>query len=136
MNDPLRPAVAAYFEALDHLQPGSLPGDSESTAQQILAGLTRGDSSGFDQMTQRAEAARTRLAAITAPAPCAAFHRESLADFDESLQMLRMVRKAMNGGDADALLTGMTDRANAMRSRAEALQREEKALRQRYGLVK
>ena len=134
-NDPVRAAVAAYFQAVDNLQPEA-SGDPETIAQQTLAGLGKGDMSGFDRMIQQTQTARSRLSAISAPPPCAAYHRESLASLDAGLDLMQTMRTALSSSGQAASLTDLTDRANALKARSEALQDKEKVLKQRYGLLK
>lgn len=131
--DTERAAVAAYFQAVDHIQPGELDGDPQSVAQGMVEELGKGDSSGLDGMVRQAESARSRLAALAPPPACAAYHRESLADLDASLELLRGMKQALSASDADAL-SSLNSKATALRARSEALQREEQQLRQRYGL--
>lgn len=135
-SDPERGAVAAYLEAVDRIQPGQASGDPQSVANEMAAALARGDASGLDGMIRDAEAARGRLAALAPPAPCAAHHRESLGSLDDALGMLRSLKTAMESTDPVAQLAGIANRAAKVRSRAEALQNEELALRRRYGLVR
>lgn len=131
--EPARAAVAAYFQAVENIQPGS-GGDPETMAQQIVAGLGKGDMTGFDGMIQQAQAARDRLSAITPPQPCAAYHRESLASLGEGLELMRALKKAISSAEPDSPVLSLADRANALKVRSEALQRQEKALKQRFGL--
>ncbi len=133
-SDSERAAVAAYLEAVDHIQPGKMSGDAESVAGEMAGALAKGDTSGLDRMIRETEAAKESLAAVTPPASCAAHHRESLASLDDALEMLRSLKTAMESSDPAAQLTGVATRAAALRSRSEALQKEELALRQRYGL--
>jgi hypothetical protein len=135
-SDPERGAVAAYLDAVDRIQPGQASGDPQSVANEMAAALARGDASGLDGMIRDAEAARGRLAALAPPAPCAAHHRESLGGLDDALGMLRSLKTAMESPDPVAQLAGIANRAATVRSRAEALQGEELALRRRYGLVR
>lgn len=131
--DPTRAAVVAYFQAVDQIQPGQMSGDASDMANKILEPLAKGDTSGLDGMIQQAESTRKRLESLTPPQPCATFHRESLASLDDGLGMMRAVKKAMESSDVSGL-SSLTDQGNAMRTRSEALVREEKAIRQRYGL--
>ena len=87
-------------------------------------------------MIRDSEAARGKLAALVPPAPCSAHHRESLASLDDALEMLRSLKTAMESPDPVAQLAGIANRATNVRSRAEALQTQELALRRRYGLVR
>ncbi len=132
--DPLRASVVAYFEAVDHIQPGKLEGDAQGMANEMAAALTKGDTSGLDGLIQQSESSRKRLAALSPPQPCASYHRESLASLDEGIEMMRSIKKAMDTSDANAL-SALTSRGNALRSHSEALEREEKAIRQHYGLL-
>ncbi|MBL0313132.1 MAG: hypothetical protein IPP78_10565 [Holophagaceae bacterium] len=134
-GDPARAFVAAYFQAVEAIQnPAS--GDPETIAQQVVAGLGKGDISGFDGMIQRAEATRNRLYAILPPQPCAAYHRESLASLDAGLGLMRDVKLALSAAGQEAAAIQLADRANALKARTDALQRQELALKQRYGLMK
>jgi hypothetical protein len=135
-SEPERAAVRAYFAALDDLAPGQLAGDPESLARELVAGLARGDTSGFEQLIGQAEVGRRKLAGLQPPQPCAAHHRTSLADMDESLAVMRTMKKALEGAESESSLSALGLRANALRVRAEALQREEQLLRQRFGLTR
>jgi len=133
-SDPERAAVVAYFDAVDRIQAGAMSGEAEGIANEMAAALANGDTSGLDKMIRQTEAAKASLAAVTPPAPCAAFHRETLASLDDSLEVLRSMKSAMESSEPAAQLASVATRATALRSRADALQKEELALRQRYGL--
>ena len=131
-SESLRALVVAYFNAIDHLQPGGTGGDPESTAQGIVGSLAKGDSSGFEGMIQQAEGARGRLAAISPPQPCATYHRESLASLDDGLALMRSLKTAMAGQGAEGQLTSLAAQAEVLRKRSETLHTEEQALRRLY----
>jgi hypothetical protein len=133
-SDPAQAAVVAYFDTVDHIQPGAMSGEADGIAHEMAAALANGDTSGLDKMIRQIEAAKVSFAAVTPPAPCAAFHRESLASLDDGLEMLRSLKGAMESSEPVAQLASVATRATALRSRADALQNEELALRQRYGL--
>ena len=135
-SDPDRTAVAAYFDALDHVQPGKMSGDAEGTAREMAAALAKGDTSDLDRMIRETEAARESLVTLTPPAPCIAHYQESLGSLDDALEMLRSLKSAMESPDPAGQLTMVASRAGALRSRSEALQKEELALRLRYGLTR
>jgi hypothetical protein len=135
-SDPDRAAVAAYFDAVDHLQPGKMSGDAEGTAREMAAALAKGDTSDLDGMIRETEAARERLVALTPPTPCIAHYRESLGSLDDALGMLRSLKTAMGSPDPAGQLTEVASRAGALRSRSEALQKEDLALRLLYGLAR
>ena len=128
----MRAAVAAYFDAVERIQVGSMSGEAESVGQEMAAALANGDTSGLDKMIRETEAAKARLAAVPPPAPCAAHHRESLGSLDDALEVLRSLKAAMESPDPAAQLAGVSARAQALRSRADVLQKEELALRERY----
>lgn len=133
--DSTSASVAAYFQAAENSQPSS-NGDPESIARQVLAGLSKGDMSGFDGMIQQTHESRSRLSMLVPPQPCAAYHRESLASLDAGLDMMRAMKKALSSPGQDAQLMDLAGQANALKARADALQLQEKALKQRYGLMK
>ena len=135
-SDPARAEVAAYFDAIDRIHPGNMSGDAEGVASEMAGALAKGDTSGLDRMIRDTETARESLAALTPPAPCAAHYRESLGSLDDALEVLRSLKKAMESPEAAVQLTGIATRAAALRNRSEALQKEELALRQRYGLTR
>jgi|OpeIllAssembly_1097287.scaffolds.fasta_scaffold57855_2 hypothetical protein len=134
--DPVRAEVAAYFGAVDNIQPGRLGDSAEGMANEMAAALGKGDFSSLDEMVRRAEAAKDRLAALTPPAPCAAYHREGLRSLDDAVETLRALKKALESPDPASQLAGFTARAESLRASTEALQREEAALRRRYGLAR
>lgn len=134
-SGPERAAVAAYFQTVENIQPGS-SGDPESTARQVVTGLSKGDTSGFDGMIQQAQVARNRLSAITPPQPCAAYHRESLESLDAGLDLMRDMKKDLSSPGQEASAINLAERANALKARTEALQLQEKSLKQRFGLMK
>ena len=133
-SDSMRAAVAAYFDAVDHIQPGAMSGEAEGVAHEMAAALTSGDTSSLDKMIRETEAAKARLAAVTPPVPCAAHHRESLGSLDDAMEVLRSLKTAMESSEPATQLANVSTQATALRSRAEALQKEELALRERYGL--
>jgi hypothetical protein len=71
---------------------------------------------------------------VAPPASCAAHHRESLASLDDAMEVLRSLKTAMESSEPATQLASVSAGAAALRSRADALQREELALRERYGL--
>ena len=133
-DDPARGAVAAYLAAVSQVQSGNLSGNAESIAGELAGALAKGDTSGLDRMIRETEAERERLSALTPPPACAAHQRESLGSLDDALEMLRSLKASATSSDPAGGLSAVSSRATALRSRADALQREEETLRQRYGL--
>jgi hypothetical protein len=130
----MRAAVAAYFDTIERIQVGSMSGNAESVGQEMAAALASGDMSSLDKMIRETEAAKARLAAVSPPAPCAAHYRESLGSLDDALEVLRSLKAAMESSDPVAALGAVTTKGQALRTRAEILQKEELALKERYGL--
>lgn len=135
-NDPDRAAVAAYFDVVDRIQPAEISGSAESAANELAVALAKGDTSGLDAMIRDSEAAKAKLAAVVPPPACAAHYRESAASLDDGLAMLRALKAAVESTDPVAALAAVGARATELRSRADALQREDAALRQRFGLAR
>jgi len=133
-SDPMRAAVSTYFDAVERVQAGAASGDPNGIAQEMAAALANGDTSGLDKMIRETEAAKARLAAVAPPAPCAAHYRESVGSLDDALDVLRSLKAAMESSEPVAQLGAVTTRAQALRTRADALQKEELTLRERYGL--
>lgn len=131
--DAHRPAVIGYFRAVDGLQAGHAGRDPESMAKDIVGSMLKGDDSGFDDMAKQASGVRARLAALTPPAPCAAYHRESLALLDEELALMQSMKAVLNAPNPVEASGALTTKANALKARTDALQVLEKTLRQRYG---
>jgi hypothetical protein len=133
-GDREKAAVAAYLDAVDRIQPQKMGGSAESVAAEMATALANGDTSGLDRFIRETEAARSSLAALMPPEVAATYHRESLASLDDALEMLRSLKTAMASPDPTAQLGVVATRASALRSRSEVLQKEEGALRERYGL--
>ncbi len=132
--DAERGAVAAYLDAVEHIQVSAMNGEAEGIASEMATALANGDTSGLDRMIRETEAAKQSLAAVTPPAACATHHRESLASLDDAMDVLRSLKSAMESSEPASQLASVSARATALRSRADALQKEELALRERYGL--
>ena len=129
-------AVAGYFAALDAIGPSGPAGDPQSLAGGLATALAQGDTSGVDRLIGETEESRARLLAIAPPAACAAHHRETLASLDDALGMLRALKAAAGSDDPATALVDVATRSTALKGRAEALQAEERALRERYGLAR
>ncbi len=134
--DPVAAAVAKYLADVDQIQPANLNGSPESVATEMATALARGDTSGLDAMIRQTEAAKGRLAAVRPPAPCAVHYQKSLESLDDAVEMLRALKSSMQSPDPVSGLANVQARASILQTRAEALQSEDRALRQRYGLTR
>ena len=128
--------MAAYLAATDRIQEGKMRGDAEGMATELASALAHGDTSGLDRLIRETEDAKGQLALLSPPAPCALHHRESLASLDDALDLLRSLKAAVGTSDPAGPMAAISARGAALRSRAETLEREERALRLRYGLVR
>jgi len=135
-TDPVAAAVAKYLADVDQIQSANLNGSPESVAAEMAGALARGDTSGLDAMIRQTEAAKERLAAVRPPAPCAVHYEKSLESLDDAMGMLRALKSSMQSPDPVAGLAAVSARASLLQTRAEALQSEDRALRQRYGLTR
>ncbi len=134
--DPAATAVATYLADVDQIQPANLSGSPESVAGEMATALARGDTSGLDAMIRQTEAAKEKLAAVRPPAPCAVHYQKSLESLDDAVEMLRALKSSMQSPDPVSGLASVQARASILQTRAEALQNEDRALRQRYGLTR
>ena len=135
-TDPVAAAVARYLADVDQMQPASLSGSPESVATEMATALARGDTSGLDAMIRQTQDAKERLAAVRPPAPCAVHYQKSLESLDDAVGMLRALENSMRSADPVSGLASVQARASILQTRAEALQSEDRALRQRYGLTR
>ncbi len=124
--------VAKYFQAVDRLQNVDVD-NPEASAQALVTAATSGDTSGLDKLVQQARDAERNARALTPPAPCAAYHKKLLALLADSREMAQSLARGFQSGDLSSL-TSMLGRANSQKARQEALARDEKELKHRYGM--
>jgi hypothetical protein len=130
-DEPVRAAVAAYLAAIDQIQPGQMGGDASDVANKIVESLSSADTSGLDELIQRAESSRDRLSALSPPQPCTTHYQVSMACMDAGLQMLDSIKQAVAASDAEMLFS-LPAQANAMLSCSDRLTQEDKTIRQRF----
>jgi hypothetical protein len=70
---------------------------------------------------------------LNPPTECIDFHRDSLANLKESLDLMRGMKQALDTSDTGAL-TNLAGKAKTLYTRAEVLQRNEEALRKKFGI--
>lgn len=124
--------VADYFRAVDRLQNVDVD-NPEASAQALINGAAGGDTSGLDKLIQQARDAERGARALVPPPPCAAFHKRLLVLLADSREMAQLLARGFQSGDLSSLPSMMT-RAQAEKSRQEALAHDEKELKRRYGL--
>jgi hypothetical protein len=122
------PAITAYFaqvESLDHAGAG----DPQDFARSLLASVTSGDFSGFDDLVRQARRQQEGLRNITPPPPCMEYHRLALSLSGESVSMLESLRAALAKGDTTSLMAmapraqNLELQANELKAMAEAIRR-------------
>ena len=133
LAEPVRISVVTYFSAIDQIQPGQMGEDASEVANKIVESLASAETSGLDGLIQRAESSRNRLATLSPPPPCTTHYQVSLSCLDAGLKMLHSMKQAVASSDADRLFS-LTPQANAILSCSDILTKEDKAIRQRFGL--
>jgi len=132
-KDQIREAVKTYFETIAIIQPNQMSGDASVLANEMVAALTNGDSSGIDNLIRQSEAIKNKLKSLTPPQPCYTHHQMLLAGIEDGLELMQSLKNALSKSDMGELTT-IAAKGNLLRTHSEALTREENALRQRYGL--
>jgi hypothetical protein len=132
-QDPSREAVRTYFETIAIIQPNQMSGDASVLANELVAALTIGDSSGLDNLIRQSESIKSKLEALTPPPPCYKHHQMLLAGIEDGLELMQSLKNALNNSDMEEL-TAIAAKGSLLRTHSEALTREENTLRQRYGL--
>jgi hypothetical protein len=124
--------VAQYFREVDRIQNMDVD-NPEATAQSLVQAASSGDNSGMRKLLAQARDVEQQVRAMTPPPPCASYHKKLLSVLSSSREMLQQLERGLSGGGIEAL-PGLLGRANGEKSRSEALAREEKELKRRYGL--
>jgi hypothetical protein len=124
--------VAQYFRDVDRLQNVDVD-NPEASAQALVTAASSGDTSGLDKLVAQARTAEQKARGLTPPPPCAAYHKKLIALLADSREMVQQLARGFGGGNLEALPALMT-RANAEKSRAEAVAHDEQELKRRYGL--
>ncbi|MGZ3440870.1 MAG: hypothetical protein ACXVDD_15205 [Polyangia bacterium] len=125
--------VAQYFRDVDRIQNMDVD-NPEATAQSLIQAASSGDSSGLRKLLAQARDVEQQVRAIAPPPPCAGYHKKLVSVLSESREMLQQLERGLSGGSGIEALPGLLSRANGEKSRSEALIREEKEIKRRYGL--
>lgn len=127
-------AVQSYFTQMDQLAGVNPFGDdAQGTAEKLLASAMGGDTSGFDAMIKIANDAVAKAQAITPPSACAHYHAEMIEMLQASATVMTSLKQMIARSDSGAL-GSIAASATGLQSRASALQREQTAIKQRYGI--
>lgn len=125
-------AVAQYFKAADRLQNADVD-DPQAMATSLIGAASSGDTSGLRRLVAQATEALDKGRALTPPPPCAHYHKELLVILTQSRTLLHDLEERVASGSVDSLPTLLTQ-ANTTKARAEALGREERQLKSRFGV--
>jgi hypothetical protein len=125
-------AVARYFRAVGALQNVEV-GNPQAAATELVNSAASGDSSGLQKLVAQAREAERKAQAVTPPPPCAHYHKQLVAVLAESRAMMQQLERSVGGGNLDGL-QALLGRANATKGRSEALAREERQIKSRYGI--
>ena len=109
--------------------------DPEAAGGSLIAAATSGDLSGLQALTAKARQTEQTARALTPPAPCVAYHKQLLHILAQNRELLQHLESGLSGGDVGAL-PGLLDQANATKAHADALAREERAVKKRVGLAR
>jgi hypothetical protein len=124
--------AAQYFREIDRLQKVEVD-NPQATAQSIVQAAASGDTSGIHKLVTQAQTAEARAHALTPPPTCAAYHKKVLAVLADDRAMMQQLESGLTSGSVDSLPALLTH-ANATKSRTDALAREERELKRRFGL--
>lgn len=125
-------AVARYFRDVEHLQNTDVD-NPEAAASSLLSAASTGDTSGLRKLVADARSAEVKARAVTPPAACAHYHKQLVNVLSDTREMFQSLERGIGGGNMDAL-PALLNRANATKSRAEALAREEREIKSRFGI--
>jgi hypothetical protein len=125
-------AVAEYFKVADRLQSADVD-DPQAMAASLIGAASEGDTSGLRRLVAQATAALDKARTLTAPPPCGHYHKELVGILTQSRALLQQLEHQVAAGSVESLPTLLTQ-ANGTKARAEALSREERQLKARFGL--
>jgi hypothetical protein len=125
--------VAQYFREVDRIQNMDVD-NPEATAQSLIQAASSGDNSGLRKLLGQAREVEQKIRALAPPPPCASFHKKLVSVLSESREMLQQLERGLSGGSGIEALPGLLSRAQGEKGRSEALTREEKEIKRRYGL--
>jgi hypothetical protein len=125
--------VAQYFREVDRIQNIDVD-NPEATAQSLVQAAASGDNSGLRKLLGQAREVEEKVRAITPPPPCAGYHKKLVGTLAASREMLQQLERGLSSGGGIEALPGLLGRAQGEKGRAEALAREEKEIKRRYGL--
>jgi hypothetical protein len=125
-------AVARYFRTVDPLQKADVD-NPQAAATELINSAASGDRSGLQKLVAQAREAERKGQAVTPPPPCAHYHTQLVAVLADSRAMMQELERSVGGGNIDGL-QALLGRAHATKGRSEALAREERQIKSRYGI--
>lgn len=131
--DPsLKLAVTQYFLQIDQVMAGTGDlGDMNGFATSLLNQGAQGDSSGFDDLIHKTQAAEAKLRDIHPPVPCKEHYAMATSQLHSMLALLQSVKKATMTMDTGAF-SALSAQGQQMQSQVNRLQELGAQLKHRY----
>lgn len=129
-----RAAVERYFAATDPLQNADVD-NPEAAGSSLMEAASSGDLSGLRALTAKARAAEAKARALTPPPACAAYHQQLLRLLGQNRGLFQRLESGIGGGDVGEL-PALLEQANGAKAHADALAREEHAVKKRFGITR
>jgi hypothetical protein len=127
-------AVERYFGATDPLQNADVE-NPEASGNALMEAASSGDLSGLHALVAKARLTEAKARALTPPPSCAAYHQQLLHLLGQNRELLQKLASGIGGDDVSAL-PALLEQANATKSHADALEREERAVKKRFGITR
>ena len=127
-------AVERYFAATDPLQNADVD-NPEAAGNSLMEAASSGDLSGLRALTAKAHAAEAKARALTPPPACAAYHQQLLRLLGQNRGLFQRLESGIGGGDVGEL-PALLEQANGAKAHADALAREEHAVKKRFGITR
>jgi hypothetical protein len=124
-------AVPEYLQQVRALHVGPQGGDPNGFAQELLADVARGNTSGFDRLVRDARDAEDRAKSIRPPREAAAYHRELLDLLSKSTDLLAKQRDAIAAKNTDQVMS-LLGSAKGLEQKAQALDAMQQDLERAY----
>ena len=127
-------AVERYFDATDPLQNADVD-NPEAAGNSLMEAASSGDLSGLRALTAKARAREAKARALTPPPACATYHQQLLHLLAQNRELFQRLESGIGSGDVGEL-PALLEQANGAKSHADALAREEHAVKQRFGIAR
>ena len=123
--------VRAYLAAVDEVSAGTQDlGNPSDFANDLLNQAVMGDTSGVDSLLSQARASQAALAKVKPPESCKAHYRLLKSEMHMSVEILQILKSALETSDSMAL-AGMAGKGAAAQRQARELEKLTAELRER-----